>query len=62
MIPGNSIHLWQMYKSWKNGIPTHQFRKQATRDVNAMLDIDNTITEKNEQNSRIQQAMNEIKW
>jgi hypothetical protein len=50
-----------MYNSWKQGIPTHEFRKQQIRDINIMKQIDQTVNFKKIQNENINKMINSVK-
>jgi hypothetical protein len=50
-----------MYKSWKQGIPTHEFRRQQLRDINIMKELEEVVNFKKNQNENINKMLNSVK-
>jgi len=50
------IFLWRMYKYWKNGISCRQYRKDYSKDVEAVTSIDNMMKEKENIEAQINTA------
>ena len=50
-----------MYVNWKQGISTHEFRKQRASDMWLMLEIDNVIQKKQIKMAKVNQALMEAR-
>ena len=50
-----------MYVNWKQGIPTHEFRKQKSSDMWNMLEIDTIMQKKEIKMAKVNQALMEAR-
>ena len=50
-----------MWKAWKEGIPTHEYRKQQNRDISVVMEIDYAMSERQDRAKRITDAMNQFR-
>lgn len=54
-------YWWRMYKSWKQGIPCHIYRKERSSDTDFMIRIDKVIGKLNERKVSIENMMRAVK-
>lgn len=50
-----------MYKSWKQGIPCHVFRKELVKDISLMVEMDEAINNTVDRERRINNMLSSLK-
>lgn len=59
-VKGEENYYWNMYKAWEKGISPKEFRSCRSQDIKDLLDIENTVFEKNKAEAEINKKMEEF--
>lgn len=58
----SEILLYQKYLYWKQGIPVWMYKKELSKDVKDMLEIESAFISKNNREAKIRELMSNVKW
>jgi len=53
-------YLWRMYQFYKKGISPREFKKLQHKDIEAMINIGNMITEKGNIEKQLEKARSQL--